>query len=573
MLLAAPPRRLHTPVHEDVADADGVRGVEARRQISDDPASVGVGQQDVVVLREEPHGRGYVLVGDLTVRDIEQLAPDSSVQVRSLGPRRSKTSRSLVRRVHVAKSATVAGPKAVRYRSRSASSAEAVAGLAEPVLGGHVGDRAAARPQPSRRRLHQRHGVAARERQGRGVVLGEALGEGGPELGDRHGLHQQVTGEGADRAEVELGQGRLVLRVPRHLLVEHGLEQVAHPQGIVGGEQVDRASHRHHPHQRAIEEGLLEVGRLEAVHAGPQREVGIAGLLSLHPHEVLHHGNRTRASALEEVLAGEERAPERSRREDRHGVQSGHGDSVRAVIVFVHGVPETAAIWDGIRSRIDRPSVALALPGFGNPRPAGFAATKDAYLEWLLDELDAVGEPVDLVGHDWGAIITAHIASAYGDRLRSYAFDVGNVSHPDYVWHPFAQIWQTPGEGEKFFEAQASNTVEERAAGLGGLGVPPEAAMEMAAAADADMNSCILDLYRSATPNPHHEWGPLAPSPAAGLVLHATGDPFSDERMAREVATALGAGFDTIEGTGHFWPYQAPDAGAEVLQTFWYQVD
>jgi pimeloyl-ACP methyl ester carboxylesterase len=238
------------------------------------------------------------------------------------------------------------------------------------------------------------------------------------------------------------------------------------------------------------------------------------------------------------------------------------------VIVFVHGVPETAAIWDGIRQRIDRESTALSLPGFGNPRPEGFGASKEDYLDWLLGELDAISGPIDLVGHDWGAILTCRVAHAHGDRLRSYAFDCGNVSHPDYEWHAFAQIWQTPGEGEAFFEAQAGSSVEERAAGLAALDVPLTGATEMAEASTPDMSSCILDLYRSATPNPHHHWGPLATSPATGLVLHPTRDPFSDEPRARQVAAALGAGFETFDA-GHFWPYEAPDLAADVLQRFW----
>jgi pimeloyl-ACP methyl ester carboxylesterase len=238
------------------------------------------------------------------------------------------------------------------------------------------------------------------------------------------------------------------------------------------------------------------------------------------------------------------------------------------LIVFVHGVPETADMWAGIRSRIDGASVAVALPGFGNPRPAGFGASKDDYLDWLLGELDAIDGPIDLVGHDWGAILTCRVAHAHGDRLRSYAFDCGNLSHPGYEWHAIAQIWQTPGDGEAFFEGQAGSSVEERAAGLAALGVPPAGASEMAEAASPDMSSCILDLYRSAVPNPHHHWGPLAPSPAAGLVLHATRDPFSEEVTAREVAGALGAGFQTFEA-GHFWPYEAPQVAADVLQRFW----
>jgi pimeloyl-ACP methyl ester carboxylesterase len=239
------------------------------------------------------------------------------------------------------------------------------------------------------------------------------------------------------------------------------------------------------------------------------------------------------------------------------------------MIVFVHGVPETAAIWRKVRALVDGESVALALPGFGNPRPDGFGARKDDYARWLVDELDGIGEPVDLVGHDWGALLTYRIASAFGDRLRSWAADIGNVAHPDYVWHQFAQLWQTPGEGEAFFAAQNALPRPERAAGLELMGLPADDALEMAEAGDETMGACILDLYRSALPNIHADWGPWSPTSAPGLVLHATDDPFSAEAEAREVAASFGAGFATIAGAGHFWPYQAPETGAEVLQRFW----
>ena len=60
------------------------------------------------------------------------------------------------------------------------------------------------------------------------------------------------------------------------------------------------------------------------------------------------------------------------------------------MIVFVHGVPETHRIWRKVQDRIDRPSVAVSLPGFGCPRPDGFAATKDAYVDWLVAQLTAI---------------------------------------------------------------------------------------------------------------------------------------------------------------------------------------
>ena len=239
------------------------------------------------------------------------------------------------------------------------------------------------------------------------------------------------------------------------------------------------------------------------------------------------------------------------------------------MIVFVHGVPETAAIWAKVRGALDRESVALSLPGFGCPRPNGFGATKDDYVHWLLGELERVEGPIDLVGHDWGAGLTYRMATAHGDRLRSWAADIANIAHPDYEWHDFAKLWQTPGEGEAFVESQNALPAEERAPLFEAMGVPHDDALEMAAGSDATMGACILALYRSATPNPHHHWGPWSPTAAPGLVLHPTDDPFGDGGQAAEVAAALGARFAPIEGAGHFWPYQAPEAAARVLEDFW----
>jgi pimeloyl-ACP methyl ester carboxylesterase len=239
------------------------------------------------------------------------------------------------------------------------------------------------------------------------------------------------------------------------------------------------------------------------------------------------------------------------------------------MIAFVHGVPETATIWDEVRSAIGHESVALSLPGFGSERPDGFGATKDDYVDWLLGEVDRLDGPVDLVGHDWGAGLTLRVATAHGDRLRSWALDCANIVHPDYEWHGIAKIWQTPGEGEAFVASQTSMAPEELAAGLEGLGVPGPAALGMAATYDATMGACILDLYRSATPNIDHDWGPLAPVAVPGLVVHASDDPFGDEDLARGAADTLGARFELLEGVGHFWPYQAPGEGAAVLTDFW----
>ena len=244
-----------------------------------------------------------------------------------------------------------------------------------------------------------------------------------------------------------------------------------------------------------------------------------------------------------------------------------------AVIVFVHGVPETAAIWRKVRSAIDRESVALQLPGFGCPRPDGFGATKDDYVEWLLGELDTIDGPIDLVGHDWGGPFVYRIAMTHGDRLHSWAADVAGLMHPDYEWHDIAKLWQTPGDGEAFVESQAALTPEEGAPLFEAMNLSHEDALEMAAGLDATMGSCILDLYRSAVPNAHADWGPLIAPSAPGLVLSATEDPFGDSSTSVEVAATLGARFEPIQGAGHFWPYDSPEPAAAILERFWSSLD
>ncbi len=235
--------------------------------------------------------------------------------------------------------------------------------------------------------------------------------------------------------------------------------------------------------------------------------------------------------------------------------------------VFVHGVPETASIWDRLRAALDRDSVALSLPGFGNARPAGFGATMDEYAHWLVRELERLPGPIDLVGHDWGGILTARMVTSGGSQLRSWVSDSAGAIDPDFTWHDLARTWQTPGDGEAFF-AGLQDDVEGAAALLIAVGVPEQDAPRMVAALDNTMVACILDLYRSAT-NIGRDWGHAGAGAPQGLVLVGAADPLGDEARSRTAATNLGAEFAAIDGAGHWWPLQAAEAGARALEVFW----
>jgi pimeloyl-ACP methyl ester carboxylesterase len=238
------------------------------------------------------------------------------------------------------------------------------------------------------------------------------------------------------------------------------------------------------------------------------------------------------------------------------------------VIVYLHGVPETAAVWRKVQAIIGGESVALSLPGFGNPLPAGFEATPDGYVDWIVGELHNIDEPIDLVGHDFGAAYTYRIVTAGLHPVRSWVVDIGNILHPDYDWHDIGKLWQTPGDGEAFVAAQNALPREQRAGLFEALGVPHDDALEMADYNDATMGACILSLYRAAMPNAHALWGPWSKVDAPGMVMNPTQDMLGDGKLASEVAEALGARYETFD-SGHFWPYQAPETGAAVIQEFW----
>ncbi len=246
-------------------------------------------------------------------------------------------------------------------------------------------------------------------------------------------------------------------------------------------------------------------------------------------------------------------------------------------VVLVHGNPETAAIWGPLITELGRDDVVcLSPPGFGAPLPDDFPATHVAYRDWLIGELSGFAEPVDLVGHDWGGghVLTAVMAQP--ELVHSWVSDVVGLFDEDYVWHEMAQVWQTPGDGELMVETMSGGTLQERAAMLGGLGLPVDIATTLAAAAGPQMNRAILTLYRSAAQPVVRDLGRHLERAAArpGLAVLATEDTYvGDDGMRRRAAARAGARVEVLDGLGHWWMVQDPARGAEMLTRFWGALD
>ena len=234
--------------------------------------------------------------------------------------------------------------------------------------------------------------------------------------------------------------------------------------------------------------------------------------------------------------------------------------------VFIHGVPDTAQVWDDVRKELaEVPTVALSLPGFGAPIPQGFSCSKEAYVDWIIQRLQEMDGPVDLVGHDWGCILTMRVVSLRPDLVRTWAAGAGPVDH-EYVWHPLAQIWQTPVKGEEFMASLSQSRLDEV---LREYGVPPQRAAEAASQLDDTMKDAILRLYRSAI-NVGQEWEPdLSCIGSPGAVMWGEHDRDCPVAFADKLAFHTSAQTVTKLDTGHWFILEQPSSVVVALRELW----
>ncbi len=243
-------------------------------------------------------------------------------------------------------------------------------------------------------------------------------------------------------------------------------------------------------------------------------------------------------------------------------------------LAFVHGNPETAAIWGQLLVAMHRDdTVTLSPPGFGAPLPYGFDTTSDSYVHWLVGELEKLDKPVDLVGHDWGGGHVMRTVIARPDLVNRWCIDIAGCFDPEYVWHDMAQLWQKEGEGEAVIAMMSDGPIETRTEGFVALGMTPEAALSCAeAAATPEMGRAILGLYRSAIQPRMTEFGnQMLPAMSVGrsLVLIAQEDTYTGgELMARRTAERWGSEVAVLEGLGHWWMMQDPARSASALNAF-----
>ena len=234
-------------------------------------------------------------------------------------------------------------------------------------------------------------------------------------------------------------------------------------------------------------------------------------------------------------------------------------------------------IWSPLLERLGLPEETVltpALPGFQSPPPPGFKQTKDDYADWAVHIVKARFEragPVDIVGHDWGALITHRVAMLVPEMIRSWVIS-GAVVSPDYRGHSVARIWNTPILGELLMRLTSPKKLRDA---LLEQGVPEAIADEEATHwAKRHMRQSILRLYRSANGlRFQKDWClGLNKTTKPALLIWGEHDPYVPVSIAQSFAEQHGYPIEIIRDAGHFVQSEKPGEYAALLSKFWQQL-
>ena len=239
--------------------------------------------------------------------------------------------------------------------------------------------------------------------------------------------------------------------------------------------------------------------------------------------------------------------------------------------LFVHGVPDSAEIWDEVIAGVADRYTCYAADFQGVHRSAvdpKFSYTPDGYADWaeaLVTALD-IREPVTLVVHDWGGGIGLAWACKYPQRIAR-VLAINTVFTPGYRWHFWARVWRTPILGElsmllmnRFAMARMLRQTSP--------GLSRERIARMCAGAPAKLSTrwTWLRLYRSLDPQQlaGREEGLRALAEKVPIqVVWGERDPFVPSWVADTFFTK---DVTHIPGCGHWVPAEAPDAVIRALQ-------
>lgn len=237
-------------------------------------------------------------------------------------------------------------------------------------------------------------------------------------------------------------------------------------------------------------------------------------------------------------------------------------------ILFLHGVPDSCVLWEGITERLQDRYRCLApdLPGFGRSGDAGNIDCSLTGFSRLVEGMVrgiGIEEPLHLVVHDFGGPIGLAWAVEHPERVRSLTI-LNTAFSSSFRWHFWAKIWRAPILGE--LSLLTMNWPLFRwSIRLGARQLTDEQIREAYRFVTPKMKRMVLRLYRATDPENFRGWEERLRKITADvptLVLWGDCDPY----VGRQMATTFGT--DNVRHFpehGHWLPAEAPVEVAEAL--------
>jgi pimeloyl-ACP methyl ester carboxylesterase len=246
-------------------------------------------------------------------------------------------------------------------------------------------------------------------------------------------------------------------------------------------------------------------------------------------------------------------------------------------VVFVHGNPGPSDDWFDLAPYLSRHArlVSADLPAFGyadHPRTFDFSIPGYArHLGALLERLNVTR--AHLVLHDFGAAWGAHWALAHPQALASLTFINPLPLIPEFRWHAYASIWQTPLVGELFQLCAGHPWLVRLFMDRDNPRPFPRAFHQrLARHLDWRQKRAVLRIYRGCS-DVKGTFGTLAARLGAlgvdSCLIWGEADPYAPVRYAASMRVALGtAELHVLPGLGH-WPFvEQPAQVGTVLASF-----
>jgi pimeloyl-ACP methyl ester carboxylesterase len=242
-------------------------------------------------------------------------------------------------------------------------------------------------------------------------------------------------------------------------------------------------------------------------------------------------------------------------------------------VLFLHGSPDTHAMWEPVIERLNGSVHAIApdLPGFGESTlPDDFPLTLDNFADFIRDLIVTlnISEPVTLVSTDFGGHYGMAFLAKYPELVRGIV--VSNVGFfQAYQWHFFARLYRVPVLGEillggssRWLMRQTFKTVAPA--------LPADYVEQShdVGFGSAPVRKAILRMYRARESSHFAGWEDkllalLKTKPA--LILWGDKDPFITPDFAERF---VGAEIHHFPEFSHWLALENPDGYAEKLRAW-----